>query len=465
MEKPANAVETWYLKQRGIHPETLRVNGVVTDDVRARWKVSRSPEVYKVRVGFSPGTERKFFYEPAGEPLSAWHLKVRSADILKPVIVCEGETDAMRLWQEGGKDLYGSIVALPGCNAITKEVAAGLAKRSAKTQLYFVLDNEKDKTNGDYNPDDWKDAKHPVAKVDDAWKKIKTFLPQARRIRLPEGFKDVCEYFESFNIKDFDEGVLHAEARYNFDRLDLSVAGRKPEYLWHGMFPRGQFGLLQGTDNVGKSLVYEGLAVALANGDESFLGHRLNPVRGGKVMIADEENPEEVLRERFPKIGLRPDAFKNIFIASQQGLRLDVSSIADKFFEDVSNFQPDLVILDSFVRLHEEDENNSGAVARMYNSAILPLSRQLGCTVLLIHHTNKSSSDDSRKRTRGSSDITAGLDFGWEMVDEVGEVPMKRLSRFKTRSGSVRKDVYFRFEDTDSGGIEFPLMTTAGDEL
>lgn len=457
-QKPSNAVETWYLKERGITPETLERCKVVTSDTEARWKVGPRE---KIRTGFHPGQERKFRYSEKGE-FDFWYLPVKSREIVDPVIACEGETDAKRLWQDGGAQLYGQICAMPGCDAITPQAAARLQKRAGKADIYFVLDNDKTEEPA-YNPDDWKDAKNPVRQVDESWKRIKSLLPKARRIYLPPDYKDLCEYLNIYTVKDFNEFVLNAEARYNFEALDLSSPAEHPEYLWEDVIPRGQFVLLQGESNVGKSLLYQALAVALANGEERFLDRRLNPEREGRVLIVDEENPEEVVRHRLHQLGLKPHAQKKLRIISQRGVRIDLDS--DRLFEDVSNFNPDLTVLDSFIRLHSEDENSASAVSGMFNKSVLPISRQLGSAVLLLHHVNRTDSGDSRRRTRGSTDIMASTDVAWDMLDQEGEVKYKHLSRFKTRSGRVSKDLRFRIEDTAGGRLEFPLLNAGADAL
>jgi hypothetical protein len=432
---------------------------VETSDHEARWKVG---ERYKIRTGFNPGEVRAFNYSVKGLPNKEWSLPVRSRDYILPVIACEGETDAMCLWQKGGKDKYGSIVAVPGCDALSEDIALRLSTRAKKTQLYFVLDNETN-PEGDYNPDDWKEAQQPIRKVDQSWQRIKRLLPKARRIYLPPDFKDLCEYFRSFDINDFDEFVVNAEARYNYNRLDLSGPSSEMEWLWNGIIPRGQFGVLQGESNVGKSMLYQALAVALANGDKHFLGRHLSPMREGRVFIVDNENPEEVIRERYHKMGLKDQ--KKLYVISNAGVRLDMPGDVAKLYEDVSNFNPDIVFLDSFVRLHMQDEDKAGPVSAMYNSAVLPLSRDLGTAVLLLHHVGKTSNGDSRKRTRGSSDITAGCDFAWDMLEGVGEMAFKKLVRFKTRSGPVHSEIKFQIEDTEDGGLNFPVVSMATDVL
>lgn len=456
-EKPADEVQEWYLRERGITPETLERCKVTTTDKASSWPLG---EAVKTRTGFGPGEIRKFTLKPKGTPFSIWHLPVKTTPVVDPVIVCEGETDAMRLWQDGGAHLYGKICAIPGCDALTAEAAADLLKRAGKAPIYFVLDNDKlADGEGAYDPDDWKDKKNPIRVTDDSWQRIKQMLPRAKRIELPSDYKDICEYLNIYTVKDFDKFVVGAEARYNFDHLDLSAPAHAPEYLWQDFIPRSQWGLLFGDSGVGKSMLYQALAVALANGESFFLGRKLNPTKGGRVLIVDEENFEAEIRSRMRKHGLKNEAQKNLHIISGRGVRLDNKREAGKLFEDVENFDPDLTVLDSFVRLHESDEDKAGPVSAIFNSAIAPLSRQLGSAVWLLHHTGNND------RLRGSSDIKAAPDFAWKMMNMEGEVAYKVMSRTKSRDGVTRSQVQFRFEDTEGGGLEFKLLDEGGDVL
>jgi len=456
-KKPADEVQEWYLKERGITPETLERCKVTTTDTSSSWPLG---EAVKTRTGFGQGEVRKFSLKPKGMPFSIWHLPVKEQPIKDPVIVCEGETDAMRLWQDGGSHLFGKICAIPGCDAMTPEAAADLEKRAGKAPIYFVLDNDKlADGEGAYDPDDWKDKKNPVRLADDSWKRIKQMMPRAKRIYLPTDYKDICEYLNIYKVSDFDEFVVGADARYNFEALDLSAPANAPEYLWQDVIPESQWGLLFGDSGVGKSMLYMGLAVALANGEEKFMGRRLNPQRGGRVLIVDEENFQAEIRSRLAKLGLRRESQKNLRIVSSRGLSLDDTRTADKLFEDVESFCPDLTVLDSFVRLHSSDEDKSGPMSAIFNKAIAPLSRQLGSAVWLLHHTGNND------RLRGSSDIKAAPDFAWKMMNMDGEVAYKILARTKARDGVTRSQFQFRFVDNDASGIDFQLLDEGGDVL
>ena len=109
-------------------------------------------------------------------------------------------------------------------------------------------------------------------------------------------------------------------------------------------------------------------------------------------------------------------------VPNNAGIRLDGSD-ADVLVEELSILEPALVVLDSLTRFHTEDENHAGAMAALFHNAIKPLARETGAGVVLIHHANKTDSNSSYKRSRGSGDITASVDSGFD-VREQGRTPL-----------------------------------------
>ena len=77
-------------------------------------------------------------------------------------------------------------------------------------------------------------------------------------------------------------------------------------------------------------------------------------------------------------------------------------------FPYVRWLRPKLLVLDPLVRLHGIDENHAGAVAELLGYFRL-LQRQLGISVLLVHHTRKNAGDGAAagQGLRGSGDIHA----------------------------------------------------------
>jgi hypothetical protein len=90
-------------------------------------------------------------------------------------------------------------------------------------------------------------------------------------------------------------------------------------------------------------------------------------------------------------------------------------------------------------------------MSALFNDAIVPLARQTGAAVLVIHHVNKTDSTSSFKRARGSSDITAAVDSGYDMYKvEDGTL---RIKNFKARRAAQASTIYADIVDRPDGGI------------
>lgn len=212
---------------------------------------------------------------------------------------------------------------------------------------------------------------------------------------------------------------------------------------------RGDIHLLIGEPGIGKSWLTMAMAVAIANGDTMFLGHSIK--EHGRVLYVDEENPEDLIYDRFRKLGIDRSTARNIRYLNNAGIRLDGSD-ADVLVEEALDFEPSLVVLDSLTRFHTEDENHAGAMAALFHNAIKPLARETGAGVVLIHHANKTDSNSSYKRSRGSGDITASVDSGFD-VRETGENSLV-MATFKSRRKAQGDALYMTIQDKADGGVE-----------
>jgi hypothetical protein len=69
-----------------------------------------------------------------------------------------------------------------------------------------------------------------------------------------------------------------------------------------------------------------------------------------------------------------------------------------------------LVIIDTFVRVHGMDENDNSKMSALYGS--FKQIKQLGCTVLCLHHNRKTGTDSNvaHEQMRGAGDIAAQAD-------------------------------------------------------
>lgn len=88
-------------------------------------------------------------------------------------------------------------------------------------------------------------------------------------------------------------------------------------------------------------------------------------------------------------------------------LRLDTPSYQQKLNQTLASVKPELLILDPFVRLHQQNENDAGAVSAILGY-LRELQRRHNTAILVVHHTRKNGSLTSPGASlRGSSDFYA----------------------------------------------------------
>ena len=407
----------WFEYNKGITSDTLEAFGI-RSDTDYEWVVFPYPNGDKKRY-IGPG-KRKF----ASEKGVRLGLFSGPTDNWKSCFLVEGETDTMRLWQEGVKNVYG----MPGVYVLSEQDADTLNQYDT---IYIVLDND-----ADYST---------AGKIEKAWGTIRGHLgAKAKRLMLPDDVKYIVEFFDSYGIDTFKSLMQEAgTGNYNYKALDLTSPPPQYEWIVDGVIAKGDTTLLVGEPNVGKSWLSLSLAVAMANADNHWIKWDLNHT--GKVLYVDEENPYDVVYQRLHQLGLRN--YDNVRYLHRQGVRLDRRF--DKFLDEAILYQPDLIVLDSLTRLHTQDENNAGAMAKLFNDSINVLTTETGAAVVILHHTNKSESSSSYTKTRGSSDIGAAVDCG---IEARAEAPGRfRIVHFKSRRKQAGDVTHVEIKDTEHG--------------
>lgn len=417
----------WF-SDKGIDEATVLDFGVHVDDEGA---VCFPYGTYgtKRRFGVPTGT-RSFRWSKGIDP-QLFNLRDATK---KNLFLCEGETDTMRLRQAIGDNPDVGVVGLPGIETWRDDMAEHLVNAE---KVWVVLDNDQD---------------YQVAgRVDLAYRDIRKDVGiRARRITLPRGTNDVCEFFEDYDLDALrtivDRQPKAGESR--FKTLDLTLPPPPIHWLVENMICKGDIHLLIGEPGIGKSWLTMDLALAIAGETETFLGRTV--LEHGRVLYLDEENPEDLVYDRMHKLGMSESTASNIRYLNNIGIRLDKQ--ADELIEEALDFEPTLVVLDSLTRFHTEDENHAGSMAGLFHNAIKPLARETGAAVVLIHHANKTDSNSSYKRSRGSGDIPASVDAGYD-VREIGEGSLA-VANFKSRRNAQADTFYVAITDTPDGKVE-----------
>lgn len=409
----------WYGEERGITKETLDAFGVrfVGNETIFKYATGDKSRYFdeegKRRFKFTKGMRPSLYTPP--------HIDVSTST----AFLTEGETDTMRLWQELG-DSGAHVAGLGGVDTWRDEFAEHFRQFD---RVFVILDNDTD-----YNT---------VSQVDAVWLRIRKDLgSKAKRIRLPSGVKDVCEFFkQGYDLDDLRTLADRNLESSRFHTLDLNAPAEPPRWLVEGLVALGDVTLLSGASGLGKSWVTMGLAQVVADGAEVFLGRAVK--QGGRVLYVDEENPEDVVKMRLKQLGLVHKG--NVRYIWNNGVRLDRNP--DVLLEEALDFQPTLIVLDSLTRIHSGEENSVGDMAPLLNDAIRPLARETGAAVLLIHHHDKGDNGP-----RGSGDILASVDAALSTHPTYQE-SMFTLALKKSRRKITGESFTVHISDKDDGGV------------
>lgn len=415
------SIDDWFYK-RGINVETLDTWGIVLNE-KAEIVFPYPHGTVKYRAGWETN-ERRFRQEGS---VGLYYIDDPSQ--YKRAIICEGETDTLRLWQE--YDSY-FVCGVPGLNAWAPNMASLF---NDMDEVLIVLDN---------------DVAYKVSAVaDETYRNMKRDIGpnKVKRIKMPDGTKDVCEFFLTHTVADFDRLIERIDAgSYHFNPLDLTIEPGPVDWLVEGLIAKGDVVMLLGEPNSGKSMIAQSIASAVVRQDEVLWQTYLMHPGTAKVIYVDEENPTDVVYRRLKAFGVAgyEDRIRYLF---HQNVRLDRN--ADCLYDECAAFKPDLLVLDSLVRLHSKDENSSSDMAVLYNDAIKPIARELGVAVLLLHHSSKTDSTSSYKRGRGSGELTASPDVGLDI--RVQGDNKFNLVTYKTRRAAKANGTGFAIVEDDKG--------------
>jgi len=191
-------------------------------------------------------------------------------------------------------------------------------------------------------------------------------------------------------LKEYEQ-VLQENERdiklYTFENLK-NIETTNQKWVVERLIPERSLVLLAGKRASFKSWVALEMVKSVSTG-QSFLGKF--PVRKVGVWYMDEENGIEMLKERLEKLVNDDEKLENVYFSSFEGIKLDKLNWFEKLKEKLKEHpEIKLLIIDSFRRISEIDENDAGAISDFLTSRLRPLCLEYGLTIILIHHLRKS---------------------------------------------------------------------------
>lgn len=188
----------------------------------------------------------------------------------------------------------------------------------------------------------------------------------------------------------------HRESRFFHTRWeDQAELAEVPELVDRCM-AGGQLHMVYAPSGLGKTAAALQLANAVANGT-SFYGRRASR---GNVLYLDNEMGARSLRRYAQRLGLRGNIRAEHNVSFADALELIRAAVKDG---------ANLVIIDSYASMANQSGNenavNSNAVAEQVLQPLNRLAKDLGVTILVLHHTNKGGIQyDGSQRIKGLVD-------------------------------------------------------------
>jgi len=186
------------------------------------------------------------------------------------------------------------------------------------------------------------------------------------------------------------------------------------DWLIKGILDRGSLGVLFGEPGSMKSFLAIDLCVALA-GESEWHGHRI-PVNTPTFYIAGEGR--QGLSRRLMARIMDPGSQTPLFVSSTaiQGTEQEsVNAVVDavKTMER-QHGKPGLIVLDTLNRNFGAGDENSTADMTRFVMGMDQLKNQLGCSVLIVHHSGLQNAE----RARGASALRAALDWEYRLMKQ-----------------------------------------------
>jgi len=252
--------------------------------------------------------------------------------------------------------------------------------------------------------------------------------------------------FSSLNPEEFkkETGLI--------DWKDLWADETPEKWLVPGLICEGRGHGCPAASGIGKSLLWLDVCAGLASGGSVLGFPAQDPI---KVLYLDHENtPKGDVKPRLIAMGYKPEDLDNLYYLSFPNISAVNTKLGGKSLSQLLDyFDPKFVVIDTFSRFVEGDENSSKVAQDFYEYAGRELKRR-NIAYLRIDHVGK----DPGKGARGSSAKVDDLDLIWILTKskepnvfilnndkDRAPVPNKRLAVERTfdplkhliRSGSL----------------------------
>lgn len=233
------------------------------------------------------------------------------------------------------------------------------------------------------------------------------------------------------------------------------------EWLIPNIIPRRGFVLFGGRGSTYKTWLALVFAICSASGNEFLQEFTLEKK---KVIYIDEENNEILLKERLLLIAkglkIQADDLKDLHFSIFNEIKLDTSGGYIALHNIIKKTSPDIIIVDSMVRVMEGVEDKAEDVRKVFANLKKIFKEFRDICFIILHHTNKGNSKNGMERLRGSSDFGNSADLVL-MFEPYKFRPRVTVDIAKNRLSDATKFREFCFDiDSNSERILFKYSSS-----
>lgn len=360
----------------------------------------------KYRKYLSGGADRGFSWSQGSKPClyGLWRLDKDYANDGR-VILCEGETDALTLWQHGF-----TAVGLPGASMWKDEWASDIPEGA---KVYVILE-----------PD--QGGRTVEAAIEKSALRSRAYF-----IRMPEAAKDpnAMHLGSAAFVEDFEKLIATAEPVVTPKPpsivlrhiSDVIAEKREASWLIHKTLELGVMAVIAGTRGTFKSFVavhwsmlaaIEGNPIIMLSAEGAGMDRRVSAWLKSYAPLVDPRSLPVLVLEKAVNLN-SAEVLTDLQIAIE-----------------ASGYAPKVILVDTFSKYSPGiDENDNGEVAAFIQTLSAALRERYGCTVILVAHAGHGDA----KRPRGASTLMANPDAEYivDRPDPKGMIISVSRDRFK----------------------------------
>ena len=378
----------------------------------------------KYRKYLGGGADRGFSWSNGSKPClyGLWRLEKDYANDGR-IILCEGETDALTLWQHG----Y-TALALPGAS-MWKEEWASCIPEGAK--VYVIIE-----------PD--QGGRTVEAAIEKS-----SLRDRAYFIRMAEAAKDpnALHLQAASFVDEFDKLISEAKPAVTptQPRIWLRTAAeimadiKETDWLIDDILERRVSALMVGARGSLKSFValhwlmqlaVEGKGVIALSAEGDGLGRRMTAWHNTFAPAVDTRDLKLVAFERSISLVL-------------EDIRVELSQIIDKI-----GWAPEVMLIDTLSKYSAGLDENENSEVRDFLSALAEsFTYKFGCSILLVGHTGYAASD----RIRGASSFGANTEAEYIVTRQDPMQFICKVSRERFKDSPPLEPIAYQGEVIDLG--------------